>query len=61
MRFRRYGEAFDRKFKRCADEQSEIFRNYRARALSEPTKRELREQITQAVVNTAALNPGGDK
>jgi len=60
MRFRQ-GDAFDNRFKRAVAENDE--RGFAARAASydEPTKRELREQIAEAVRNTAAMQAKGRK
>jgi cobalamin biosynthesis Mg chelatase CobN len=49
------GEIFDAKFKRALAEQSELADLYHVASFDEPTKRELREQIAEAVRNTAAM------
>lgn len=60
MRFRR-GDAFDAKFKRAVAENDDAGFSARAAAFDEPTKRELREQIAEAVRNTAAMQRGGKR
>jgi hypothetical protein len=60
MRFRR-GDAFDNRFKRAVTDNDERGFAARAAAYDEPTKRELREQIAEAVRNTAAMQTKGRK
>jgi hypothetical protein len=60
MRYRA-GDAFDTKFKRAIAEHDDAGFSARAASFDEPTKRELREQIAEAVRNTAALPIKGRK
>lgn len=55
MRFRRWGAGLDNKLNRFESEMDELAALLDARRREEPTKRELREQIAQAVRNTAVL------
>ena len=60
MRYRR-GDGFDAKIKRTIADDLDHGFAARAAAFDEPTKRELREQIAEAVRNTAAMPVKGRK
>ncbi|WP_315701314.1 MULTISPECIES: hypothetical protein [unclassified Bradyrhizobium] len=59
MRFRNRGAGLDNKLKRFDSEMDVLAALLHGRRREEPTKRELREQIAQAVRNTAALPING--
>lgn len=57
MRFRKYGAGI-RSAAPDPDEDLDLLLGERSRRADEPTKRELREALAQAVRNTAAMQKG---
>ncbi|WP_031337118.1 hypothetical protein [Rhodopseudomonas sp. B29] len=57
MRKAHRGDAFSKSYRQMIDERDALAAMLHAKSFDEPTKRDLRAMITDAVRNTAAMQP----